>query len=176
MKTINRPVVLSLIATLLASLAGCAKSAEQTAPAPASTSASAAQVKPAPAEAAPAKIVTPAAPAAPAVVPAPAVAAEVTTAAVAEAEVKKTPSFAGIPAAAIGLAERTRLKAEQGTTGVNAMFSEVISKAQALLKDKRLPEALKALDVLDDLILTPEQQTKVDALKAQITQAMKLVK
>jgi hypothetical protein len=104
--------------------------------------------------------------------PAPAAApADATPAAAAPA----TPTVAGIPAAAIASAERAVAKVEAASAGATEVFNEAVIKAKALMADKRFPEALKALETLQDVILSPAQQKTVDDLRAQITKGMELL-
>lgn len=81
------------------------------------------------------------------------------------------PSVAGIPAAAIGAADRAKKKVEVASTAT-ADQGEVFRKAQALYAEKKYPQALGALNGIQQELLTPEQEKAVSELRAKIGAAM----
>jgi hypothetical protein len=79
----------------------------------------------------------------------------------------KAPTLAGIPAAAIGAAERARARVEVASTATvdqGAFYKQ----AQALYAEKKFPEALAALNQIQPELLTRPQEKAVDELRAQI--------
>lgn len=81
------------------------------------------------------------------------------------------PSVAGIPAAAIGAADRAVKKVEVASTAT-ADQGEIFRKAQALYAEKKYPQALAALNGVQQELLTPEQEKAVSELRAKIGSAM----
>jgi hypothetical protein len=82
-----------------------------------------------------------------------------------------TPSVAGIPAAAISLAERTKAKVELAATAT-ADNGVVFKQAQALFAEKKYAEALRVLDTIQRELLTPAQEKAVSDLRTQLTRAL----
>lgn len=81
------------------------------------------------------------------------------------------PSVAGIPAAAIGAAERAKMKVEVASTGT-ADNGALFRQAKALYAEKKFAEARAVLDRIPEELLTPEQEKAVKELRAQIAAAL----
>ena len=81
------------------------------------------------------------------------------------------PSVAGIPAAAIGAAERAKMKVEVASTGT-ADNGALFRQAKALCEEKKFAEARAILDRIPEELLTPEQEKAVKELRAQINAAL----
>jgi|GEM_PF-6550330 hypothetical protein len=86
---------------------------------------------------------------------------------------KQPPSVAGIPAAAIGAAERAKAKVEIASTAT-ADNGALYRQAQALFAEKKYHEALAALDKIQAELMTEPQHKAVDELRAQINAALGL--
>jgi len=81
------------------------------------------------------------------------------------------PSVAGIPAAAIGAADRAKKKVEVASTAT-ADQGVIYRQAQALYAEKKYAQALGALNGIQQELLTPEQEKAVSELRAKIGAAM----
>ncbi len=91
--------------------------------------------------------------------------------ATAPAAPSQPPSVAGIPAAAIGAAERAKMKVEVASTATGDQGT-IFRQAQALYTEKKYPQALAALNGIQQELLTPDQEKAVSELRAKIGAAM----
>lgn len=91
--------------------------------------------------------------------------------ATAPAAPSQPPSVAGIPAAAIGAAQRAKMKVEVASTAT-ADQGAIYRQAQSLYAEKKYPQALAALNGLQQELLTPEQEKAVSELRVKIGAAM----
>lgn len=81
------------------------------------------------------------------------------------------PSVAGIPAAAIGAAQRAKMKVEVASTAT-ADQGAIYRQAQSLFGEKKYNEALAALGQIQNELLTPAQEKAVSELRAKINAAL----
>lgn len=84
---------------------------------------------------------------------------------------KQPPSVAGIPAAAIGAAERAKAKVEiasTATTDNGALYKQ----AQSLYNEHKYNEALAVLNQIPAELLTSAQEKAVSELRAKINTAL----
>lgn len=81
------------------------------------------------------------------------------------------PSVAGIPAAAIGAAERAKAKVEIASTAT-ADNGALYRQAQTLFTEKRYNEALATLDNIQAELMTAPQQKAVAELRTKINTAL----
>ncbi|MEO0055254.1 MAG: hypothetical protein RLZZ50_1201 [Verrucomicrobiota bacterium] len=81
------------------------------------------------------------------------------------------PSVAGIPAAAIGAAERAKMKVEVASTST-ADNGALFRQAKALCAEKKFSEARAVLDRIPAELLTPDQEKAVNELRSQINAAL----
>ena len=91
--------------------------------------------------------------------------------ATAPAAPKQPPSVAGIPAAAIGAAERAKMKVEVASTATGDQGA-IYRQAKAFFEEKKYTQALGALNSIQQELLTPEQEKAVSELRAKISAAM----
>ncbi len=74
--------------------------------------------------------------------------------------------------AAKATVDEAKAKAEEVAAAAKAKAQEIIDKAQRLVSENKLQEALNALQGLAGMQLTDEQQKTVEALKKQIQDAL----
>lgn len=74
--------------------------------------------------------------------------------------------------AARATVDEAKAKAEEAAAAAKAKAQEIIDKAQKLVSENKLQEALNALQGLAGMQLTDEQQKTVEALKKQIQEAL----
>ena len=85
-----------------------------------------------------------------------------------EAVPAEMPKAAEAPAPAVAVTP----EAPPAATAIIDQAQSQIDKVKSLLADKKYTEALTALKELSAMKLTPDQQTMVDGLKAQVEKAM----